>query len=87
LKGWVEMNTGSAKTCLDTGWMTLERRLNKLSNDVNSLVSGDGFNSDVTFNGVSDEMVYLSKLSGTFAVQLVHFSSRLEAIRKEFDIN
>ena len=81
------MNTGSAKSCLDTGWMTLERRLRKLGNDVNSLVSADGFNSDVTFNGVSDEMEYLSKLSGTFAVQLVHFCSRLEAIRKEFNIN
>ena len=80
------MNTGSAKSCLDTGWMTLERRLRKLSNDVNSLVSAEGI-GDITFDSVSSEMDYLSRLAGSFAVQLVHFNSRLESIRREFDLD
>ena len=79
------MNTGSAKTCLDTGWMALERRLRKLGNDVDLLVSAKGV-GDITFDGISSEMNYLSRISGTFAVQLVHFNSRLESIKREFNL-
>jgi hypothetical protein len=77
------MNTGSAKACLDTGWMSLERRLRKLGNDIDQLVSAKGV-GDITFDGISSEMKYLSRLAGSFAVQLVHFNARIEATRREF---
>ena len=79
------MNTGSARSCLDTGWMTLERRLRKLGNDVDTLVSAKGV-GDITFDGISSEMDYLSRLSGTFAIQLVHFNSRIESVKREFNL-
>jgi hypothetical protein len=79
------MNTGSAKTCLDTGWMSLERRLRKLGNDVNTLVSAKGV-GDITFDGISSELDYLARLSGSFGIQLVHFNTRLESIKREFNL-
>jgi len=79
------MNTGTARTCLDTGWMSLERRLRKLGNDVDLLVSAKGV-GDITFDGISSEMNYLSRIAGSFAVQLVHFSSRIESVKREFNL-